>query len=139
MKESTCWWSGWDKLPTLTSDGYEFAAKTLLTARRKESRDETWYSGWTDNVHGQYGHEAKPKHVPNILDDHNTHGWLIAALLRVMSGLSGMASFESVESRFSFNRWLTEKFVTETMRVRRFQQNSTTWEMPACMTTREVQ
>ena len=56
-----------------------------------------------------------------------------------MSVLSGMASFESVESRFSFNRWLTEKFVTETMRVRRFQQNSTTWEMPACMTTREVQ
>ena len=49
--------------------------------------------------------EAKPKHVAKkILDSHNTHGWLIAALLREMSGLSGMASIESVESRFSFNR-----------------------------------
>ena len=46
--------------------------------------------------------EAKPKHVAWILDDHNTHGWLIAALLREMSELSGTASFESVESRFSF-------------------------------------
>ena len=44
--------------------------------------------------------EAKPKHVAKILEGHNTHGWLIAALLREMSGLSGTASFESVESRF---------------------------------------
>ena len=29
--------------------------------------------------------EAKPKHVARILDDHNTHGWLIAALSREMS------------------------------------------------------
>ena len=42
--------------------------------------------------------EAKPKHVARILDDHNTHGWLIAALSREMSRLSGTASFESVES-----------------------------------------
>ena len=26
--------------------------------------------------------EAKPKHVARTLDDHNTHGWLISALLR---------------------------------------------------------
>ena len=52
--------------------------------------------------------EAKPKHVARILDDHNTHGWLIAALLREMSGLSGTASFESVESRFNFNRCLRQ-------------------------------
>ena len=42
--------------------------------------------------------EAKPKHVARILADHNTHGWLIAALSREMSRLSGTASFESVES-----------------------------------------
>ena len=52
--------------------------------------------------------KAKPKHVTQILDSHNTHGWLIAALLREMSGLSGVASFESVESRFSFNRCLQQ-------------------------------
>ena len=52
--------------------------------------------------------EAKPKHVAQILDSHNTHGWLIAALLREMSGLSGVASFESVASRFSFNRCLRQ-------------------------------
>ena len=48
--------------------------------------------------------EAKPKHVARIFDDHNTHGWLIAAVLREMSGLSGTASCESVESRFRFNK-----------------------------------
>ena len=52
--------------------------------------------------------EAKQKHVAGILDDHNTHGWLIAALLREMSGLSGTASCESVESRSSFNRCLRQ-------------------------------
>ena len=41
--------------------------------------------------------EATPKHVANILDSHMTHGWLIAALLREMSGLSGKASFECLE------------------------------------------
>ena len=30
--------------------------------------------------------EAKPKHVAHILDGHNTHGWLIVALLREMWG-----------------------------------------------------
>ena len=31
--------------------------------------------------------EAKPKHVAQILDYHDTHGWLVAALLCKMSGL----------------------------------------------------
>ena len=52
--------------------------------------------------------EAKPKHVAKILDGHDTHGWLIAALLREMSGLSGKASFECVESKFSFNGCLRQ-------------------------------
>ena len=52
--------------------------------------------------------EEKPKHVAWILDDHNTHGWLIVVFVREMSGLSGTASFESVESRFSFNRCLRQ-------------------------------
>ena len=37
--------------------------------------------------------EAKLKHVAQNLDYHNTHGWLIAALLREMSGLEGKAMF----------------------------------------------
>ena len=44
--------------------------------------------------------ESKPKHVAQIMDNHNTHGWIIAALLREMSGLSGKAMFECVESSF---------------------------------------
>ena len=47
-------------------------------------------------------------HVAKILDGHDTHGWLIAALLRGMSGLSGKATFECVESNFSFNRVLRQ-------------------------------
>ena len=52
--------------------------------------------------------EAKPKHVARIMDNHNTHGWLIAALLREMSVLSGKATFECVESSFVFNRCLRQ-------------------------------
>ena len=43
--------------------------------------------------------EARPTHVAQMMDSHNTHGWLIAALLREMSGLDE-AMFECVESRF---------------------------------------
>ena len=52
--------------------------------------------------------EAKPKHVAKILEGHGTHGWLCAALLREMSGLSGKATLECVESNFSFNRCLRQ-------------------------------
>ena len=48
--------------------------------------------------------EARPKHVAKIMDSHSTHGWIIAALLREMWGLSGKAMFECVESSFAFNR-----------------------------------
>ena len=51
---------------------------------------------------------AKPKHVAKIMDNHNTYGWIIAALLREMSGLSGKAIFECVESSFAFNRCLRQ-------------------------------
>ena len=50
--------------------------------------------------------EARPKHVAKIMDSHNTHGWIIAVLLREMSGLPGKAMFECVESSFAFNRCL---------------------------------
>ena len=52
--------------------------------------------------------EAKPKQVAKIMDNHSTHGWIIAALLREMSGLSGKAMFECVESSFAFNRCLRQ-------------------------------
>ena len=71
--------------------------------------------------------EAKPKHVARILDDHNAHVWLIAALLRKMSGLSGTASFESVESRFSFNRCLRQGSVEAPACGRRWRVRS--WQM----------
>ena len=48
--------------------------------------------------------EAKPKHVAKILDGHDTHGWLIAALLRGMSDLSVKATFECVENNCG-RRW----------------------------------
>ena len=48
--------------------------------------------------------EAQPKHVAKIMDNHKTHGWIIAALSREMSGMSGKSMFEWVESSFAFNR-----------------------------------
>ena len=43
-----------------------------------------------------------------IMDNHNTHGWIVAVLLREMLGLSGKAMFECVESNFAFNRCLRQ-------------------------------
>ena len=46
--------------------------------------------------------------MAQILDCQGTHGWLIAALLREVSGLEGKAMFECVESSFDFNRCLCQ-------------------------------
>ena len=37
-------------------------------------------------------------HIARIMEDHNVHGWIIAALLREMARLEGLAAFSSVES-----------------------------------------
>ena len=29
--------------------------------------------------------DARPRHIAKILEDHNTHGWIISALLREMA------------------------------------------------------
>ena len=52
--------------------------------------------------------DAEPKHVAQIMDSINTHGWLMAALLREMLGLDGKAMFECDESSFAFNRCLRQ-------------------------------
>ena len=48
--------------------------------------------------------EARLRHVAQIMEDHNTHGWIIAGVLREMAGLQGQALFECVESTFSIKR-----------------------------------
>ena len=48
--------------------------------------------------------EARPRHVARIMENHDTHGWLI----REMSGLEGKAMFECVVSDFVFNRCLRQ-------------------------------
>ena len=51
---------------------------------------------------------ARPKHFARIMEDHNVHGWIIAALLREMAGLEGHATFECVERKFSFARCIRQ-------------------------------
>ena len=41
-----------------------------------------------------------------FFENHNTHGWIISALLREMVGLEGQAMFECVEVNILFNRCL---------------------------------
>ena len=48
--------------------------------------------------------EARQRLVAKIMEDHNTHGWIMSALLREMAELEGQALFECVESKFSFDR-----------------------------------
>ena len=115
VEELAYGWGEREKLPTSTGTDDEFIAE-----KHREWPEErnpvmkhgtfvrpTMYMASLD-IKTAFD-KAKPKHVAQILDDHNTHGWLIAALLRGMSVLSGMASFERVESRFSFNRCLRQR------------------------------
>ena len=76
--------------------------------------DETWYSCKADDVHGKHGHQEQPSMRQNrnmwqrfCTTTIHTDG-LLQPFLREMSGLSGMASFESVESRFNFKRCLRQ-------------------------------
>ena len=41
--------------------------------------------------------EAIPRHIAKMMESRNKHGWLIAALLREMSGLEGEVMFECRE------------------------------------------
>ena len=52
--------------------------------------------------------EARPRHVAKLKESHDQHGWLIAAILREVSGLDGKAMFDCVESSFTFNRCLRQ-------------------------------
>ena len=106
-------WSGRDKLPTPSSFDDEFTAKTLGVARRKECGDETLRSGKTNDVHGKLGHQdglrwSETETCGQDLERSCITDGLIAALLREMSGLCGKATFERVESYFSFNRCLRQ-------------------------------
>ena len=113
MEASTCWWSGRNKLPALTSDDYEFAAKhwewqedrNPVMKHATVVRPKMYLA--SSDIKTAFD-EARPKHVANILNRHNAHGWLIAAILREMSGLEGKAMFERVESCISFNRCLRQ-------------------------------
>ena len=58
--------------------------------------------------------EARPRHVAKNMEGHNTHWWIVSALLREMSRLEGQATFECVESKFSFNRCLRQGSVEAT-------------------------
>ena len=46
--------------------------------------------------------------MAKIKENHNSHGWLIAAFLREMSERSGKPTFECVESSFDFNGCLRQ-------------------------------
>ena len=44
-----------------------------------------------NNVFGKLFDDARPRHVAKLMENHDTHGWLIPALLREMPGLEGKA------------------------------------------------
>ena len=87
--------------------------KHLGVAREQKINDEAGQCDTTHNVFGKHGDQdafvvARPKHIVRIMEDHNVHGWIIVALLREMAGLEGQATFESVESEFSFARCIRQ-------------------------------
>ena len=69
-------------------------------------------SGAPNNALDKHGHEdgvrrSKTEARCKIMESHDTHGWIISALLREMAGSVGQAMFQCVESNFSFNTMST--------------------------------
>ena len=113
LEETACGWLEWNRLPTPASNGNKSATKALGMAGGQNSHVEAWQCSAPHHVLGQHGHqgsldEARPNHVSKIMENHDTRGWLIAALLREMGGLEGNAMFACVESNFSFYRCLRQ-------------------------------
>ena len=80
------------------------AAEVLLLVRGQNTDDEARQCDPTHNVLDTKMaiDAARPKHIAKCMEDHDVHGWIIAALLREMGGLEGQAKLESVEGTFSF-------------------------------------
>ena len=47
---------------------------------------------------------ARTKHIARTMEDHDVHGWIVAGLFREIAGLEGWATFDCMESKFSFAR-----------------------------------
>ena len=80
---------------------------------KRISHVETWQRDSTNSVYGKLGHQDSFRRgeIAKVMESPDTHGWLIAALLREMSGLEGKAMFVCVESSFTFNRCLRQESV----------------------------
>ena len=52
---------------------------------------------------------VRPKHIARITEDHNVHGWIVAALCREMASLERQAMFECGENTFSFARCIRQR------------------------------
>ena len=101
-------------------------ASCILLRLEKEKEPEKWKNLHIDGIgglscqhlqvmvtnliqkHWEWQEERNPamKHGTVVRPTMYMAVWIIAAVLRGMSGLSGKAIFECVESRFAFNRCL---------------------------------
>ena len=90
LEETACGRLEWNKLPTPASKWQQIWCKRTGNGRRTKIRHgsvvrPTMYLASMD-IKTAFD-EARPRHVPEIMENHDTHGWLIAVLLREMSGL----------------------------------------------------
>ena len=116
LENISCGRSQQDKLSTSQGVGNKSITETLGMARGNISHVETLKHGSVVrptvfmaclDIKTAFD-EARPGHVAKLMESHDTHGWLIAAFLREMSGLEGRAMFECVESSFICNRCLRQ-------------------------------
>ena len=86
----------WKNLHILDTKHWEWHEERNLVMRDGTVVRPTMYMASLD-INTTFN-KPKPKRVAKIMDNHNAHDWIIAALLREMSGLSGKAIFECVLS-----------------------------------------
>ena len=54
---------------------------------------------------------TRPRRISKIMGDQDVRRWVVAAILREMTGLEGQNTFENVESKFSYARCIRQESV----------------------------
>ena len=125
-------------MPALSSNNNTTAAKALGAAREQETimkhssvKRPTMYLASMD-IKTAFD-VAKPKHIANIMEHHDVHGRIIAAILREMAGLEVQAKFECVESTVSFAKCIRQGRVLPSIKQGR---RKTAWKKECKMQAR---
>ena len=103
-------------MTTPSSDDDTLVTEALGVAGGQETNGKSRKCVKTQDVLGKHGHHdlirsGETEAFCPTMEDHDMHGWIVAAFLREMAGLEGQATSEGAESIFSIARCIRQRSV----------------------------